>query len=350
MKKKIMILSTGGTIACSESERGLIPTAAAEAFLAYLPERMAGDFDISLLDLFQLDSSSIGPSHWLTLAQTIRSCYDDFDGFLITHGTDTMAYTASALSYLLAGGNKPVVLTGSQLPADVPGSDGPSNLKTAFQAFYTGLTGVMIAFCGQLIRGCRASKLRTHSFNAFESINVPPLMDFSGNGDNGYQPPADTAASCCSLGSFAHGESACAAQLFGTQPLSLEPRVGLLKLHPGMMPAMLSAVSQTGLRGLVLELFGIGNFPSENTALMDALRGLSNRGIIIVTKSQCPFEPSNSDVYASGRQLAQLHVISARDMTTEASVTKLMWALGKTSQPEQVRQLFLTNIAGEITL
>ena len=337
MKKKILIVSTGGTIACSESENGLVPTATAEAFLAYLPDRMTGDFDISLLDLFQLDSSSIGPSHWIQMAEAIRSRYDEFDGFLITHGTDTMAYSASALSFLLAGARKPIVLTGAQLPADVPGSDGPSNLKTAFQAFYTGFTGVMVAFCSQLIRGCRASKLRTHSFNAFESINVPPLMDFSSN-DHGYQPPSPTPA------------PATAAELFGTEPFRADSRVGLLKIYPGMPPQMITAMAQLGFRGLVIELFGIGNFPAEDQALMDALHSLADRDMILVTKSQCTYEPSDSDVYAAGRQLAQLRPISAKDMTTEACVTKLMWALGKTTNTEQVRQLFMNNIAGEITL
>jgi len=337
MKKKILIVSTGGTIACSESENGLVPTATAEAFLAYLPDRMSNDFDISLLDLFQLDSSSIGPKHWLQIAEALRTRYDEFDGFLITHGTDTMAYTASALSFLLAGARKPIVLTGAQLPADVPGSDGPSNLKTAFQAFYTGFTGVMVAFCGQLIRGCRASKLRTHSFNAFESINVPALMDFSSN-DHGYQPPEPTPA------------PATAEELFGSEPFQVDSRVGLLKIYPGMPAQMITAMAQLGFRGLVIELFGIGNFPAEDTALMDALHSLADRDMVIVTKSQCTYEPSDSDIYAAGRQLAALRPISAKDMTTEACVTKLMWALSKTSSSEQVRQLFAQNIAGEISL
>jgi len=337
MKKKILIVSTGGTIACSESENGLVPTATAEAFLAYLPDRMSNDFDISLLDLFQLDSSSIGPKHWLQIAEALRTRYDEFDGFLITHGTDTMAYTASALSFLLAGARKPIVLTGAQLPADVPGSDGPSNLKTAFQAFYTGFTGVMVAFCGQLIRGCRASKLRTHSFNAFESINVPALMDFSSN-DHGYQPPEPTPA------------PATAEELFGSEPFQVDSRVGLLKIYPGMPAQMITAMAQLGFRGLVIELFGIGNFPAEDTALMDALHSLADRDMVIVTKSQCTYEPSDSDIYAAGRQLAALRPISANDMTTEACVTKLMWALSKTSSSEQVRQLFAQNIAGEISL
>ena len=337
MKKKILIVSTGGTIACSESENGLVPTATAEAFLAYLPDRMTGDFDISLLDLFQLDSSSIGPVHWIQMAEAIRSRYDEFDGFLITHGTDTMAYSASALSFLLAGARKPIVLTGAQLPADVPGSDGPANLKTAFQSFYTGFTSVMIAFCGQLIRGCRSSKLRTHSFNAFESINVPPLMDFSSN-DHGYQPPEQEPAPVS------------AEELFGTEPFKIDSRVGLLKIYPGMPPALLTSMAQLGYRGLVIELFGIGNFPTEEPALMDALHTLAERGMIIVTKSQCTYEPSDSDVYAAGRQLSGVRPISAKDMTTEAAMTKLMWALGKTSQPEQIRHLFSQNVAGEISL
>ena len=337
MKKKILILSTGGTIACSETEQGLLPTATAEAFLAYLPERMSYDFEISLLDLFQLDSSSIGPEHWVQIAEALRSRYDEFDGFLITHGTDTMAYTASALSFLLAGARKPIVLTGSQLPADVAGSDGPANLKTAFQAFYTGFTGVMVAFCGQLIRGTRASKLRTHSFNAFESINAPALMHLEAN-DQGYYPPDDEPA------------KATAEELFGTEPFKVDTRVGLLKMYPGMNPAMLTSMAQLGYRALVIELFGIGNFPAEDTAFMDALHSLADRGILIVTKSQCTYEPSDSDIYAAGRQLSSLRPISAKDMTTEACITKLMWALGKTSQPEQIRQLFNTNIAGEISL
>ncbi|MBO5666950.1 MAG: asparaginase [Firmicutes bacterium] len=337
MKKKILILSTGGTIACSESENGLVPTATAEAFLACLPDRMSNDFDISLLDLFQLDSSSVGPAHWLQIAEALRERYDAFDGFLITHGTDTMAYTASALSFLLAGARKPIVITGAQLPADVPGSDGPANLKTSFQAFYTGFTGVMVAFCGQLIRGCRSSKLRTHSFNAFESINVPPLMDFSSN-DHGYHPPEPEPA------------PATAEELFGTEPFAVDSRVGLLKIYPGMPPQMITAMAQLGFRGLVIELFGIGNFPAEDKSLMDALHSLADRDMVIVTKSQCTYEPSDSDIYAAGRQLAALRPISAKDMTTEAAMTKLMWALAKTTNTEQVRQLFQTNISGEISL
>lgn len=341
MKKKILILSTGGTIACSESERGLTPTATAEAFVSYLPHRISGDFDISLLDLFRMDSSSIAPDHWIQMAEAIRSRYDDFDGFLITHGTDTMAYTASALSYLLAGAKKPIVLTGSQLPAEAAGSDAPANLKTAFQAFYTDFTGVMVAFCNQLIRGCRASKLRTRSFHAFESINVPALMDFSGN-DRGYRPPESKAT----VGAAQKNSE----DLFGTEPFVLDSRVGLVKIHPGMSPALLSAMAQMDYRGLIIELFGIGNLPEDDPALMNALRLLTDRGVVIVTKSQCPFEASDSNVYAAGRQLAALRPISARDMTTEACLTKLMWALGKTDEPEQIRHLFDTNVAGEVSI
>lgn len=348
MKKKILILFTGGTIACKQSSQGLVPTASAQDMLSCLPQRISGDFEISLLEMFQLDSSSIGPEHWVQIGETIRSRYDSFDGFLIFHGTDTMAYTASALSFLLAGGKKPIVMTGSQLPFEAFGSDAFGNLKTAFQAFYTDLTGVMIAFDGQLIRGCRASKLRTQSFHAFESINVPPLMNVSQHG-LGYQPPTSATLSEQSPSSR-FSEAKTSRELFGTKPFFMESRVGLLKLFPGISPALLFAIGQSGLRGLVFELFGAGNFPTENKALMDALFSVSSQGVVIVAKSQCPYEASDLGIYAAGRKLFDIDPISAKDMTTEAAVTKLMWVLGKTDRPEQIRRWFETNVAGEISL
>ncbi len=375
MKQKILILSTGGTIACSESAQGLVPTVAAKDILALLPSAMDGDFQLTFLELFQMDSSSIGPSHWLSIAEVIDRRYGEFDGFVITHGTDTMAYTASALSFLLAGRKKPVVLTGSQLPASAPGSDAADNLKTAFLAFYTPLSGVMIAFCGRLIRGCRASKLRTQSFCAFESINAAPLADFSKKAtqtEGGYQPPESGCRSltesfpspkafdaaldntaCCSTSSPEAAVFRTAAAQEDSDPrypLRLDSHVALLKLTPGMPPAFLTAIAQSGLHGIVLELFGAGNFPSEDEALMNALHGLAKRDIVFVTKSQCPFEPCDSQVYAAGQALSFLRPICAGDMTAEAALTKLMWALGQSRKPERVRQLFFTNLAGEICL
>ena len=332
MQKSILLITTGGTIASRETPDGLVPEMDAADLLAFAPA-LARHYQIHTLELMNLDSSNIQAEEWLIIARTIAAELPKYDGIVITHGTDTMAYTASALSFLLHNVKKPVVLTGSQMPIDAMLTDARNNLYTAFAAVEYGIAGISVAFDRHIIRGCRAVKVRTMGFEAFESINAPYLAEVFADGLHSYVPAAvPTDGPCVQLRDGLCNE------------------VFLLKLIPGTNPRVFDMICAMGYRGVVIETFGAGGMHFLRRNLLENLARLTGRGVAVVACSQCLYGASNLSIYEVGTRLLECGVIAANDMTTEAAVTKLMWALGQTQDPEEIKRIFFTNYCGEITL
>ena len=325
--KRICLIATGGTIACVPTENGLSPELSA-ADLVKLVGCESEDVEISCTDLFSMDSSNIQPEEWCDIAEAIRAKVGTCDGIVLTHGTDTMAYTSSMLSFMLMGIPVPVVLTGAQYPAVYPNSDGRRNLKDAVTAASSLPGGVYICFGGSVILGCRAVKTRTTSLNAFESINYPYI--------------ATIADGRCVL---LHKPKSTMGFSFSS---SIDPRVALIKIYPGMSPQLIDSLRDIDMKGIVVEGFGLGgmhNFRRDHT---ESIRRLMAEGIPVVLTSQCLYEQSTPDVYEVSRALKDIGILSAHDMTTEAAITKLMWVLGRAHDIESVRRIMDTDIAGEL--
>lgn len=324
---KILLLGTGGTIACLPTEQGLAPAYQASDLLQFIP---APQNEVVSRDLFALDSSNIQPEEWLAMARAVRSAVDEgFDAVVITHGTDTLAYTASMLSFMLRGVPIPVVLTGSQYPIAYPDSDGKANLSHAFISARSLPGGVYICFGDRVILGCRSVKVRSMSLNAFESINYPNV-------------------GAIAQGRFIPLTTPPAPQEF-IFDARVEPNVALVKLIPGTSPSLFSMLPDTGCRGVVVEAFGLGGVHNIRRNHTEAIAALVQRGIPVVLTTQCLYEYSRPDVYEVSHALAGGGVISARDMTTEAAVTKLMWALAQTDDMQSLRRIMQQNLCGEIS-
>lgn len=329
--KKVLLLTTGGTIAAKTCERGLRPLLASEELLGYMSD-LRQYYEIEGLDLLNLDSSNIQAEEWQMIARAVFHALDRFDGIVVTHGTDTMAYTASMLSYMLMNLKKPVVLTGSQVPIDNLLTDARNNLYTAFAAVDSGISGVTVAFNRKIICGCRAVKVRTMGFEAFESVNAPYLGEIYSNGMRRYKEFAG------------HRDLKAPTQLRD----NVCKDVFLLKLIPGTNPEIFDMLCNMDYRGIVLETFGAGGMHFVRRNLLSKLKMLTDRGIFVVACSQCLYETSDFTIYEVGRRLLDCGIIPGQDMTTEAAVTKLMWALGQTEDQREIRRMFETNYAGEI--
>ena len=311
MRPKITLLATGGTIASMRSSNGLIPAMHGEEILRLSP-RLSEVADITAHDVFTLDSSNIQPEEWQILAKAVRKAAQEADGVVITHGTDTMAYTASALSFMLQGLNKPVVLTGSQLPLQYPFSDAPINLEEAFSVASHAAPGVYISFHHKVIYGTRAVKMRTLSYDAFDSINAPPVGFFDADGLH-MSPQRPISPPSLPLATMA----------------DIDPRVFLLKLMPGTDPEIFDHLIDAGYQGLVMEAFGLGGLHYIRRNLVDSLQRLSKEGILTLVTTQCVYEKADFSIYEVGHDvLDSRNIHGAHDMTTEAAVTKLMWVLG----------------------
>ena len=328
-KKHILLLTTGGTIACTSGDQGLEPQNS--EVMQFALEQLRGFYDITVQDVMCLDSSNIRPSEWQLIAQTIFRERSHYDGIVISHGTDTMAYTASAVTFMLPGLDKPVVFTGSQLPLSELLSDGPDNLRTAFAMAASGLPGVFVAFDRKVMLGCRAVKVRAANFSAFESVNTRYIAQVGGQGlvlNTASVPP-----------------TALTPQLAD----GISQTVFLLKLTPGLSPEIFHALKGLGYKGIVIEAFGLGGMTVMNRGLQ-GIRDAVDSGISVVVTTQCLYDSADLQVYQVGRQLLELGVISARDMTTEAAMTKLMWALRQGMNQQEIADLFGQNLAGEITI
>ena len=328
-KKHILLLTTGGTIASVPGGDGLQP-ADAGVFEREM-DQLRTYYDITVRELICLDSSNIRPLEWQLIAQGIFDNRHGFDGIVVSHGTDTMAYTASAVTFMLPNIDLPVVFTGSQLPlADVL-SDGPDNLRTAFAMAAAGHPGIFLAFDRKVMLGCRGVKVRASGFSAFESINARYAALVSNAG--------------LAVDEMVLPKSCGEPQL----KTAVSDEVFLLKLTPGLSPRIFDALADMGYKGIVVEAFGLGGVNVLNESL-SAINRVLEKGINVVVTSQCLYDSSNLGVYQVGTRLLALGVVQARDMTSEAAMTKLMWGIGQGYDNDRIKQLFATNLAGEISL
>ena len=327
--KNILMIGTGGTIASEMTPDGLTPELTPAQLLRYVPA-IRDLCRVDCINLFSLDSTNITPAHWIQTANAVREHYEDYDGFVISHGTDTMAYTAAALSYLVQGADKPVMLTGAQKPINYDSTDSKLNLTDAFVCAASGqLAGVNIVFSGRVILGTHARKTCSKSFAAFSSINYPDvgiLLDHK-------------------LVRYIAPDAYYAPRFFDT----LDEKVGLVKMVPGLDPGVLDYMLQRN-DALILECFGVGGLPAyEDEELLRLVDRHTAAGKFIVVTTQVQNEGSDLSVYSVGHGLKQNPlVLEGYDMTSEALYAKLMWILGQTKDPAEAARLFYTPVAHDI--
>ena len=324
--KHILLIATGGTIASLPSSSGLAPALTSEELLARVPD-IAEVCRVSTVQPYLLDSTNMCYRQWLPIAALIEEHYDDYDGFVITHGTDTLSYAAATFSYLIQKNRKPIVLTGAQKSIYDEDTDGRRNLYQAFAyAADPRACGTHVVFDGHVIAGTRARKTHTRSFHAFSSIDFPDVAVFRGG----------------RLIFFVDESAEYGAPLFYHR---LCPQVVSLRLIPGMGADVLRAIG-THCRGLVIESFGIGGIPYDDDDSISAeIARLLSEGVRIVVTTQVPHEGSDLSVYRVGRIVKEhFHLPEASDMTTEAIVAKMMWALAETDTPDDFERLFCTPV------
>ena len=311
--KKILMLGTGGTIACVPSADGLVPALDGPAMMKLVPELE----DVCLIEakqILNLDSSNLAPEHWQLIAEAVAANYTSYDGFVITHGTDTMAYTAAALSQMLRNCQKPVVLPGAQLPIQAEGSDAPENIYHSFLAATSPLKGVALVFGDQVIHGAHAKKLYTENFNGFASINRSPMATIRHN-------HLFWEKSALQGGGYGEGEFAINTKL--------ETRIAVVKIIPGTAPDILDYYVAKGYKGLIIEGFGAGGVPNGDNNWLPKLEEVLKQGIKVVCTTQCLYDGVHLDTYPMGILAERLGAKSAELDTLETAVVKLMQELAQ---------------------
>lgn len=306
--KKILFLTTGGTLSCRATEDGLVPELKGADILKEVPELNALG-KITVRNLCQLDSSNLTPAHWSKWAEIIGDNYSDYDAFVMSHGTDTMAFTACALSHMLINLGKPVVLTGSQVPISIANSDARSNLELAFSVAASGLPGVYIAFGNKVVKGVLAKKIFSKNFNAFESVNESPVLYFTKNGVKKNLPSREV------VGGFRVENK-------------MEAKVMSITMTPGLEPDIIDYAVNKGYKGIVLACYGAGGVNTETENFLPAIRRAVEKGVRVVCITQCLFDGVDLSLYPMGILAAQAGVESGGGLTLEAAVTKLMWEMG----------------------
>ena len=333
-RKRIYIAYTGGTIGMKKSIRGYIP---AEGFLTETVVNNA-EFNREEMPLFDIheycpliDSSDMSPTHWQLIADDIKSKYQDYDGFVVLHGTDTMAYTASALSFMFENLTKPIIVTGSQIPLSQLRSDGQVNLLNAmYLAANYPIAEVSLFFNNQLFRGNRATKAHADGFDAFASPNLEPLA-LSG---------INIQLIKGQLSPYVENE---------LQVTPITPQaIGVLYLYPGISKEVVKSLVNGNIKALVLLSFGVGNAP-QDPEFLAILDEASKRGVIITNLTQCLKGQVNMGGYATGNALLNIGVISGYDMTLEACLTKLHYLFSQNLEIETIRHLMQDNLRGELT-
>lgn len=335
LKKRVYIAYTGGTIGMNLSDKGFIPT---YGFITEQMNRMPElkhpdmpDYTVFEYETL-LDSSNMTPENWNRIAQDIANRYGDYDGFIILHGTDTMAYTASALSFMLGNLKKPVILTGSQLPLAEIRTDAYATLVTTLLlASRYPIPEVCIYFNNKLLRGNRARKMNTHDFNAFGSPNYPALATIGidiKTREKLWLSPNNTPF-----------------KLELIKPTSL----AYLRLFPGMSVNILEKILQLPLQGLVLETYGSGNAPNNPTQFLEILNHATTRDIVIMNCSQCIQGGVNMHSYATGNALYKAGVISGYDMTPETTLAKLYYLFSKGLDTPEIKKQMQACLRGELS-
>ena len=342
MKKKICLIYTGGTIGMVHSDKGYIPSG--EGFLKLLkgmPEFSHPDFPDFEMIVFSplLDSSDMDVEDWNKLGRTIASRYAACDGFVVLHGTDTMAYSASALSFMLENLDKPVIFTGSQIPLYELRSDGRDNLINALLIAAEGRAKeVCIFFGGRLLRGNRATKYSADELIAFVSPNYPALAEA------GISVVYNDAA-LLKPGSEASGSQQ-GSTGFRLQLLDEIP-IGVIKVFPGIQFSLFEQILTEKLRGIVIETFGAGNIPAGGNELLPLVKKALANGTVITVCSQCPQGTVTLGTYETSSALAEAGAVSGRDLTTEAAVAKLYYLFSKGYPAEEVKRLMEASLCGE---
>lgn len=310
MKKKILLLATGGTIASLLSEHGLRPGLNAEQILSFIPE-IKEECDVDAVQVCNIDSTNMSPEIWKQIVCAIEAKYLYYDGFVVCHGTDTMAYTSAALSYMIQNSNKPIVITGSQKPIGEDSTDAKLNLLDSIRyAADDASMGVVLVFNGNVIAGTRAKKTYAHSYNAFSSVNFPTLAVIRD-----------------------HRIIRFITQMPYTEPVRfghrLDDSIVVLKLIPGTKPELVEYLFQN-YDCLVIESFGVGGIPDNlREVFYQQMEHWISRGKVVVIATQVANEGSNMEVYEVGQQVKQdFHLMEAYDMTLEATITKLMYLMG----------------------
>lgn len=331
--RKILLIATGGTIASGPSENGLTPALSASQLMEYVPEvKNICEFDCK--DILSLDSCNVSPEEWIMIGKETAEALKEYDGIVITHGTDTMAYTAAALSFMLRNPQKPVILTGSQIPISEPDTDGIKNLYYAFKAAATDIKGVFVFFGNNLLRGVRTSKVHTVDFNAFYSINEDTM---------GYVCNGELIISGAALGDD-----------YDTGKFYIDPifsdQVAVVKPVPGTDGRLILSAVAAGYKGIIVEGFGQGGLPNINKKFLDSIEAAVKMNVAVVVTTQCLLGGSDLSIYEVGKTLQNTGIIPSYDMTKEAITAKLMWVLGHTSDMEEIRKMMLHNYSGEFSL
>ncbi len=333
-KKSIYVAYTGGTIGMQRSEQGYIPVSGhLQQELASMPEFHRQEMpDFTIHEYAPLmDSSDMTPQDWQSIAEDIEKNYDNYDGFVILHGTDTMAFTASALSFMLENLAKPVIVTGSQIPLAELRSDGQQNLLNAlFVAANYPINEVALFFNNTLYRGNRTTKAHADGFNAFASPNLAPLLEAGIHIRRLNTPPAPRG----------HGKLV-------VHPTSPQP-IGVVTIYPGISADVVRNFLRQPVKALILRSYGVGNAP-QNAEFLNELHQASERGIVVVNLTQCMSGKVNMGGYATGNALAHAGVISGYDLTVEAALTKLHFLLSQNLSATEIRQQMQTNLRGELT-
>ncbi|MFH0946532.1 MAG: asparaginase [Planctomycetota bacterium] len=333
--RRVYVVYTGGTIGMRWSPLGYRPAPGfLEQLAGEMPELHSPDFPSCQVNEYSplLDSSEMTPANWVEIAGDIARNHDRYDGFVVLHGTDTLAYTASALSFMLLGLKKPVIVTGSQLPLCEVTSDGRHNLITALLlAGKYDIPEVCVYFDGRLLRGNRTIKVSADQFGAFDSPNYPPLGRIGTRIEirrNLLLQPIQDRLHLQEIGSA---------------------NVAALRLFPGIDASLLRNILQPPLQGLVLECYGVGNAPVRNLEFLGALERAYTRGVVVVDITQCSHGSVHLGDYSTSSPLADAGVISGHDMTAEAALAKLYYLFERKLSPDQVREEMGRSLCGELT-
>lgn len=326
--KKLLLIATGGTIASQDSGLGLAPEIGAGELLKYIPETVA-NYDLNIIQIFNIESSDIHPHHWELTVQAIEENYELYDGFVVIHGTDSLAYTSSALSYMIQDSKKPIVVTGAQYPIEFEKTDGIRNLQDSCTVAADGeMHGVLVVFNGRVMLGNHVRKVMSKSYDAFQSVNYPDIASVE-NGDikrNTELPD---------LKGNVHFVDKAADDVF------------LLKFYPGSKPEHYTFVKDT-FRAVVMEGYGVAGVP---VAFMPLFEEWHEKGITMVVSTQVMYEGSDLEVYTVGKAMVkQFDVIQGYDMTIEAIITKLMYLLEQEDDVQKIKQRFYEPIQMDLSI